>query len=123
MAYNIFFYRDKNGKEPTLEYVRELKARKDKDSRIKAGKIQDYINYLKTAGTSAGEPYIKHLDGEIWELRPNRDRLLFAAWDGKSFIILHHFIKKTRKTPQREIDKAKRNLADYRKRSTNNENK
>ena len=27
-----------------------------------------------------GEPFIKHLEGEIWELRPLRDRILFAAW-------------------------------------------
>ncbi len=31
-------------------------------------------------GTAAGEPYVKHLDGEIWELRPLRDRILF--WHG-----------------------------------------
>jgi phage-related protein len=29
------------------------------------------------------------------------------------FILLHHFIKKTRKTPQKETDQAKRNLKDY----------
>ena len=42
-----------------------------------------------------------------------RDRVLFAAWDGNSFIILHHFVKKTQKTPRREIDQAKRNLTDH----------
>jgi len=29
------------------------------------------------------------------------------------FILLHHFVKKTQKTPPREIDQAKRNLADF----------
>jgi phage-related protein len=57
------------------------------------------------------------------ELRPISERVLFAAWDGNKFILLHYFTKKTQKTPQREIDQAKRNLADYRKRSGNDENK
>jgi phage-related protein len=94
--------------------MRQLRQKDDKDSRIKLGKIQDYIKILQMFGTRAGEPYIKHLEGEIWELRPLRDRVLFAAWDGDGFVLLHHFLKVTRKTPQREIDKAKRELKDLR---------
>ena len=30
-----------------------------------------------------------------------------------TFIMLHHFVKKTQKTPKREIEKAKRELEDY----------
>ncbi len=111
--HRIYFYRDKNGKEPVLDYLRELSNKKDKDSRIKSNKINDYIETLKQYGTTIGEPYIKHLDGEIWELRPIRDRILFAAWHNGGFVLLHSFIKKTQKTPAREIKKAKRELADY----------
>lgn len=68
-------------------------------------------------GTAAGESYVKHLDGEIWELRPLRDRILFFAWDGKSFILLSHFMKSTQKTPKSEIEKAKRLMKDFRERS------
>ena len=92
--------------------MRELSKKKDKDSRIKLTKIQDYINILATYGTRAGEKYVKHLQGEIWELRPLRDRILFAAWTGKTFVILHHFMKTTQKTPKEEIEKAKRELAE-----------
>jgi len=65
----------------------------------------------------AGMPYVKHIEGELWELRPLSDRILFAAWEGECFIVLHHFVKKSQKTPRREIDQAKRNLSDYRERS------
>ena len=119
--YNIVFYKDKNGSSPLIEYIRELVAKHDKDSRIKANKINDYIEYLAKEGQNAVEPYVKHLDGDIWELRPLRDRILFAAWDGQSFILLHHFMKKTQKTPPREIQKAKGNLADYLERSKDDE--
>ena len=114
--YDIHFYKNKNGKRPVLEYLRKLAKGSDKNSRIKLNKLNDYIQQLSKGGTSIGEPYIKHLDGDIWELRPLRDRILFAAWDGKKFILLHHFMKSTRKTPPREIKQAKRNLADIKER-------
>lgn len=112
----IYFYRDKNGKEPVLEYLKELLNQNGKDSRIKAAKIQDYINILSEHGTKIGEPYIKHIDGEIWELRPLRDRIFFVAWVDGSFVLLHHFMKKTQKTPSKEIEKAKRELNDLKER-------
>ncbi len=108
ILYKINFYKDKQGHQIVLEYIRNLQQRNDKDSRIKFKKIQSYINVLAEYGTSAGEPYIKHIDGEIWELRPLRDRIFFVAWNGDSFILLHYFTKKTQKTPQAEIEKAKR---------------
>jgi len=119
--FNVFYYRNKDGKCPIGDYIKGLADKSDKDSRIKLKKIYEYIKYLSESGQQAGEPYIKHLDGEIWELRPIRDRFLYAAWDGNSFILLHHFMKKTQKTPPHEIKQAKRNLADYRERSKDNE--
>lgn len=110
--HKIYFYRDKNGNEPVAEYITELAQKKNKDSRIKINKIRDYIKILSEYGTQAGEPYIKHLDGEIWELRPLRDRILFVGWINGGYVLLHQFMKKTQKTPEREIEKAKRELAD-----------
>ena len=104
--YNIIFYRTESGKEPVLDFIEGLKKRKDKNARINADKINDYLEILKICGKSAGEPYVKTLSGEIWELRPIRNRILFAAWSGTSFVLLHCFIKKTKKTPQSEIEKA-----------------
>lgn len=77
--HKINFYRDKNGNEPVAEYIIELATKKDKDSRIKLNKIRDYIKVLSEYGTQAGEPYVKHLDGDIWELRPLRDRIFFVG--------------------------------------------
>lgn len=119
--HKIQFYKDKNGKSPVKEYIEHLASKKDKNSRIKLNKIRDYVKILSEYGTRAGEPYIKHLDGDIWELRPLRDRILFAAWDGDCFVLLHQFMKQTQKTPPREIEKAKRNLIDYKERSNTDE--
>ena len=117
--HQIYFYKDRSGKEPVADYLAELAAKKDKDSRIKLNKIRDYVKTLSEYGTQAGEPYIKHLDGDIWELRPLRDRILFIGWNNGSFVLLHQFMKKTQKTPAREIEKAKRELADLIERGVN----
>ena len=106
--YTIYFYRDKRGREPVREMLESLAKRKDKDSRINLNKIRDYVILLKAHGTYIGEPFVKHIDGDIWELRPLDNRILFAAWHENSFILLHYFIKKTQKTPRREIETAKR---------------
>ena len=53
-----------------------------------------------------GEPYIKHLEKDLWELRPLRDRIIFAYLDENKIILLTHFIKSTKKTPRREIKRA-----------------
>ena len=121
--YEIHFYRDRNGKEPVKEYIAGLASRKDKNSRIKLNKIMDYIKALSEYGTQAGEPYIKHLEGDIWELRPLRDRILFAAWNGNVFVLLHAFMKQTQKTPRREIEMAKKKFTEYQERGKNHESR
>ena len=114
--FHVFAYKDKSGNSPIMDYLHGLDAKSDKDSRINANKIYDYIDYLRSAGRAAKEPYEKHLEGEIWELRPVRNRILYAAWNSSSFILLHIFMKDTQKTPRREIEQAKRNLSDIRER-------
>lgn len=120
--YDIYFYKDKKDNQPVLDYMRELASKGGKDSRIKLNKINDYIKVLSHHGTRAGEPFIKHLEGDIWELRPLRDRILFVAWLDGSFVLLHQFMKKSQKTPKREIEQAKRELQDLTERGLEHEN-
>ena len=111
--FEIIFYKDAKGRSETADYIKSLSDRQDKESRMNLRKITAYMNALEKYGTRIGEPVTKHLDGKIWELRPLKNRFLYAYYKDNQFIILHHFIKKTRKTPKQEIDKAKKNLEDY----------
>jgi phage-related protein len=115
--YRIKLYADAQGNQPIKEYLLALAAKTDKDSRIKLNKIDYYFQALREYGTRAGEPFVKHIDGEIWELRPLRDRFFFFAWQGNTFVLLHHCIKTTQKTPVKELAQAKRNLKDFIERS------
>ena len=113
--YKIIFYKDKNGNEPIKDFIDELerKGKTSKNDRIQYEKIRTYIDYLETQGTNIGLPVVKHIEGKIWELRPLDNRIFFFCWQRNSFVMLHHFIKKTRKTPRKEIRQAKRNLENF----------
>jgi len=54
-------------------------------------------------------------NSEIWnfleKLRPGNNRIFY--YQDNTFVLLHTFRKKTQKTPQREIDKAKSERNDY----------
>lgn len=121
--YDIEIYETSNGKSEVKEYIFELQKKNNKESKIKFKKIIAYIRMLKEEGLSLGEPYIKHIEGKIWELRPLRDRILFASHIDNKFILLSIFMKKTQKTPKKEIEKAKRYYSEYQKRSELNEQK
>ncbi len=119
--YEVYFYQDSKGNQPVKEYLDKLekKSLKSKDAQIKYNKIDQYIEILRQYGLSAGEPFMKHLFDDIWELRPLRERILFFFWDGNAFIPLNHFTKSTQKTPKRELDKARRLRNDFRERCKN----
>ena len=114
--YNIIFYEDRKGRSPVRDYTNQLILKNDKNSRIKNRQIKLNIQYLEESGTRAPKKFVKHVKGDIWELRPLRDRILFAAWVGDSFVLLHTFQKETPKTPVAEIEKAESELADFKER-------
>lgn len=113
--YKVIIFKEVNGKEPISEYILELKkrAQTSKKDRILLEKITTYIKALAEYGTRIGAPTVKHIDGDLWELRPLDNRIFFFYWKDNNFVLLHHFIKKSQKTPVGEIDKARRNLKEF----------
>ncbi len=45
----------------------------------------------------------------------------FFSYTDDCFVMLHHFVKKTQKTPRKEIEQAKRNRKDYIERNKGHE--
>lgn len=99
-----------NGESQIKDWLEEIYQKEP----VKYRKVSLYLSILKEEGLFAREPYIKYLKKEkIWELRPNRDRILFFIENGNRFVLLHQFTKKTQKTPIREIVQAIREKQDY----------
>jgi phage-related protein len=57
-----------------------------------------------------GEPHVKHIEGRIWEMRlkgrSGISRALYVTAVSRRVVIVRVFVKKTEKTPRREIDLA-----------------
>ena len=56
------------------------------------------------------EPHVKHIEGRLWEMRlkgrSGIARALYVTAVGRRVVIVRVFVKKTEKTPQREIELA-----------------
>ncbi|MCY4378682.1 MAG: type II toxin-antitoxin system RelE/ParE family toxin [Candidatus Dadabacteria bacterium] len=55
-----------------------------------------------------GMPHLKHLEGPLWEMRMKSSRVLYVKVPHKRVVVVRVFMKKTQKTPRREIDLALR---------------
>ena len=117
--YKVITYKDRAGNDDIADLIQGLNDKIDtnKDARIRYKKIIEYIGKLQAYGVKVGYPTVDHITNtELWELRPNRDRIFLAYWKDNVFILLHHFVKKTQKTPPKEIKQAERNLKDFKER-------
>jgi phage-related protein len=56
------------------------------------------------------EPHVEHLEGPLWEMRmKGRDgisRAIYLTASRRRVVVIRVFVKKTQKTPRREIDLA-----------------
>jgi phage-related protein len=61
---------------------------------------------------------VKHLEGKLWELRiTGRDgisRAIYITASGRRVVILRVFIKRTQKTPSRELEIARQRAKEVR---------
>lgn len=79
------------------------------------------VDLLEEYGTALTMPHAKHIEGDLWELRirfaSDISRVFYFYPLAHKIVLLHGFIKKTNKTPKREIETAKKRMADYQERS------
>jgi phage-related protein len=102
----VRFYRTAAGREPVLEWLRGL----DKEDRRAIGLDLMRMQF----GWPIGMPLVRSLKDGIWEVRstlPSRRiaRLMLCFHDNK-IVVLHGFIKKTRRTPPEDIAVARQRM-------------
>lgn len=103
------YYQDAQGRRPAQEFLLSLSAT------ARAAVFHD-INQLEEFGLLIGAPTVRPIEGirKLWELRVKTAdgavRLFYVARTERRFVILHGFIKKTAKTPQKELNLARKRL-------------
>jgi len=109
--YQIYYYQTSDTKHtPVLEYIQNLSFKEKV-------KTVNYINLLQRFKGYIGEPYSRYICSGIRELRinfsHNNHRIFYIIVEERKIILLHAFLKKTRKTPPKEIKRALNNFNDY----------
>lgn len=111
---DILFYAKENGVQPAKEFIENC------NPKMKA-KILKTLKLLQENGNALGEPYSKHLRGGIFELRVNLgnnvSRILYFFFCNGKIILTNGFVKKTQRTPNKEIKLADTYRKDYIERS------
>lgn len=108
--FTVEFYEDTNGEKPVEEFLRSL------DVKMRA-KMLGILEILQEKGNYLREPYSKHLDDGIFEVRAkvasNITRVLYFFYCDGKIILTNGFVKKTQKTPANEIKLAKKRREEY----------
>jgi phage-related protein len=101
------FYRTEAGGEPVRAWLKSLPSREDRK------RIGEDI-WTVEFGWPVGMPVCRSVGGGIYEVRSdlvqNRiARVLFYFDNNSRMVLLHGFIKKTQKTPEEDLELARRN--------------
>ena len=114
--FTVEFYEDADGDKPVEEFLLSL------DVKMRA-KLLGILEILQEKGNLLREPYSKHLEDGIFEIRgkvgTDISRVLYFFFYDRKIILTNGFIKKSQKTPKKEIQMDKNRRHDYIERSQN----
>ena len=116
--FHVEFYIEENGRIPVQDFLFSITPK------LRAKAFSD-IELLKNMGPDLKEPFVKPIKGKqnkgLYELRIKFSgdiaRIFYFTYYNGRYILLHGFIKKSIKTPQMEIDRARMYMEDYKRRS------
>src|SRR4051794_31857256 len=104
---HAFFYSSRSGREPVREWLMTL----SKDDRREVGRMLMTLEF----GWPVGMPLSRPMGRGLHELRADleeqrRARVFFYVDSQQRLILLHAFVKKTRATPERELEIARNRM-------------
>lgn len=103
----VVFYKTSGGREPVRDWLKDL----PKQAKKIIGENIKIVQY----GWPVGMPVVRKLEKDIWEIRSHLGdgiaRVLFTV-ELNNIVLLHGFIKKTRKTPLADLKLARLRLRD-----------
>lgn len=108
--HEIDFFKSTTGDTPMESYLEDLSPK------MRAKTLRS-LQLLREFGPDLREPNTKPLEDGIFELRTiqgsEAGRSLFFFYEGQTIVITHGFLKKTQKTPRKEIKRAKKYRTEY----------
>ena len=113
----VELYQKVNSEYPVLSFIQSLPPKH-------RAKVEREVNLLEEFGINLTYPHTLKIEGsaykDLWELRikfgSDISRIFYFLHIEETFVLLNGFVKKTDKTPIRELEKAKNYMIDYLKR-------
>jgi len=104
MKFIINYWRNPSGKAPVEKYIDDIENKEERAEILTTLKgIQEY-------GTEAVGVEFRQLEGKLWELKirthGSQHRIFYIVMKGNEMILLHAYLKKTPRTPLKEIETA-----------------
>lgn len=106
--FSVIFFRTDAGRAPVQQWLRSL----NKADKKAIGEDIKLVQFRWPLGM----PLIRKIETDLWEIRSNLSnkriaRIFFTIGDN-DIVLLHSFIKKTQRTPQKDLNLARnrRNL-------------
>ena len=109
-GFKVVFFEMVSGKQPVREFIKGLAREDQKELGADIRIVQE--------GFPMGLPLVRKIKPELWEIRSTiKDGIcrVFFTFSGETMVLLHAFLKKTQKTPPKEIDVAIERLKEFRK--------
>ena len=123
--WEIEYYETETGNAPVFEWIEGLPGEQEEVAEgEKPGTDQGlalwHIEQLARLGLEARMPLVRHLEGKLYELRwktsGRQHRIVYFSFTGKKFVLLHGFIKKQQKTPNKVLRLAKNRMNEHERR-------
>jgi phage-related protein len=112
--YKIIYYTTPNDQNPVSDFLDSITAKQQ-------SKVIRVIMYIREYGLESVTTHTRKLTGTpLWEIRilgQDNIRVIYAILLNNSLLLLHGFVKKSQKTPTREIEKALLRLKEHQSRS------
>jgi len=120
LDWEIEYYQKENGEIPVEDFLLSL------NPKLRAKAYSD-IMLLKHLGINIRAPYSAPIKGDnykgLFELRTKFSsditRIFYFLYDKNKFVLLHGFVKKANKPPDRELERALNYKKDYERRCQN----
>ncbi|MDR0501964.1 MAG: type II toxin-antitoxin system RelE/ParE family toxin [Treponema sp.] len=108
--YDVVFFETVNGNQPVRDFIIKLTREDQKELGADIRVVQENF--------PIGLPLVRKLKPELWEIRSdinNGISRVFFTFINEKIILLHAIVKKTQKTPPREIDIAIERLKEFKR--------
>ncbi len=106
----VIYYTNTTGENPAEKFLDSLQ-------KLDKAKIMRILRYIEIYGLITVLPHVKKLTGTpLWEIRilgKTSIRIVYITLQEDAILLVHGFLKKTQKTPSKEIGLALSRIQDW----------